>query len=193
MRKFSLSIGIVVVGAVVLLLVGIGCTPVTSQEVTRTVAYPDYLGVTPAVEPIPAEGTRPYPSLENRRLEALSPSPEIDEPGYPNPEEGSGVGVIGEVPQELLDEIIAGLAARVGVERAAVRVIRAEQVVWPDGSLGCPQPGMVYTQALVDGYHVVLEHGGKSYDYRATSSGSFFLCENSLNLGTPVEGGVPID
>jgi hypothetical protein len=101
--------------------------------------------------------------------------------------------VIGEVPQALLDEIIADLAERAGVERAAVQVVRAEQVVWPDGSLGCPQPGMVYTQALVNGYHVVLEHGGKSYDYRATASGSFFLCENSLNLGTPVEGGLPIE
>jgi hypothetical protein len=36
-------------------------------------------------------------------------------------------------------------------------VVQAEAVTWPDGALGCPEPGIVYTQALVPGYWVVVE------------------------------------
>jgi hypothetical protein len=32
----------------------------------------------------------------------------------------------------------------------------AERVTWSDGSLGCPEPDMLYTQALVEGYRIVL-------------------------------------
>jgi hypothetical protein len=34
--------------------------------------------------------------------------------------------------------------------------IVAERVTWSDGSLGCPEPDVMYTQALVDGYRIVL-------------------------------------
>jgi hypothetical protein len=56
-----------------------------------------------------------------------------------------------------------------------VTVISAEAVTFPDGSLGCPEPGMAYTQALVDGYKIVAEAGGKTYDFRGTGS-TFRLC-----------------
>jgi hypothetical protein len=36
---------------------------------------------------------------------------------------------------------------------------------------------MAYTQALVDGYRIVAEAGGTTYDYRGTGS-TFRLCEN---------------
>ncbi len=62
-----------------------------------------------------------------------------------------------------------------GVPVEQVVVVSAEAVTFPDGSLGCPQPGMVYTQALVDGYKIVAEAGGKTYDFRGTGS-TFRLC-----------------
>ena len=85
-------------------------------------------------------------------------------------------GVVGEVPQDLIDLVTAEAAALAGVTVADVRVVRAEQVTWNDGSLGCPQPDVVYTQALVDGYWVVLEAGGESYDFRLGSAGGPLLC-----------------
>ena len=35
---------------------------------------------------------------------------------------------------------------------SAVVLTRAEQVTWPDGSLGCPEPGRSYSQALIAGF-----------------------------------------
>lgn len=97
-----------------------------------------------------------------------------------------GDGVIGEVPSELLAAILADAAGRSGLPEADMTVVQAEAVVWPDGSLGCPQPGMMYTQALVNGYQVQILAGDQLLDYRATQRGSFLLCESALRAA-PVQ------
>jgi hypothetical protein len=67
------------------------------------------------------------------------------------------------------------LAGRLGIEPGAVTVVDARNVTWPDSSLGCPEPGMMYTQVLVDGVLVVLEAGGRQYEYHGGDP--LFLCE----------------
>lgn len=85
--------------------------------------------------------------------------------------------VTGEVPEELLDAIREDLAQRLGVDTKGLQPVRAESVNWNDGSLGCPRPDQVYTQAITPGYHVVFEVDETYYDYRATRKGFFMLCE----------------
>ena len=70
------------------------------------------------------------------------------------------------LPTSVIEPVVADVAKLAGVPADQVTVISAEAVTFPDGSLGCPQPGMVYTQALVDGYKIIAEAGGKTYDYR---------------------------
>jgi hypothetical protein len=72
---------------------------------------------------------------------------------------------------------VEDLAGRLGIEPDAVTVIDASAVTWPDGSLGCPEPGMMYTQVLVDGMLVVLEADGRQYEYHGGDP--LFLCEQS--------------
>jgi len=81
------------------------------------------------------------------------------------------------LPQSVIDPVVAEVAKLARVPADQVTVISAEQVTFPDGSLGCPQPGMVYTQALVDGYKIVAEAGGKTYDFRGSGS-TFSQCTN---------------
>ena len=88
-------------------------------------------------------------------------------------------GVLGEMPAEQLEAIRTDAAGRTGVGVAEIETVRAQAMTWPDGSLGCPEPGQTYTQALVDGYHVVLDAAGESLDYRATAGGGFYLCDDS--------------
>ncbi|MCS6828537.1 MAG: hypothetical protein NZ553_18130 [Caldilinea sp.] len=92
-------------------------------------------------------------------------------------------GVTGEAPADLLEAILADAASRTGLERDALLVLQDEAVVWSDGSLGCPEPDMMYTQALVEGYHVIVQAGDRQLDYRASHSGFFKLCENPLPPG----------
>jgi hypothetical protein len=90
----------------------------------------------------------------------------------------SGEPVSGEVPDEIMEPIIADAADRAGTDPGSVEVLQAQSVTWSDGSLDCPEPGILYTQALVDGYHVILEADGEELDYRVTADGGFRLCEN---------------
>jgi hypothetical protein len=86
----------------------------------------------------------------------------------------------GEVPQDLLDAVFDDLVERLGASREAIAVEEAGAVVWRDGSLGCPQPGMMYTQALVPGYRIILSAGEETFDYHASERGSFVLCEGGM-------------
>jgi hypothetical protein len=78
---------------------------------------------------------------------------------------------------EAITEAVLDDAARVtGAERSAVTILSSEAVTWSDGSLGCPRPGMGYTQALVPGYRVRLRAGRREFDYHASARGQWILC-----------------
>ena len=81
-----------------------------------------------------------------------------------------------DVLQGILDSILSETARLAKVRREQLVIVRAESVVWNDGSLGCPEPGMMYTQALVNGYWVVIDASGQNYDFRVDNRGNFRLC-----------------
>lgn len=70
----------------------------------------------------------------------------------------------------------AEAARRFGQAPAAFTLISAEPVTWRDGSLGCPQPGRTYTQALVPGWRVRLQGPNGELDYHASANGAPLLC-----------------
>ena len=81
-----------------------------------------------------------------------------------------------ELPEAILRPILNEAAKLAKVPSEKLMIVRAEAVVWNDGSLGCPEPGMDYAQALVKGYWVVINAAGQTYDFRVSGDGSFRLC-----------------
>lgn len=75
-----------------------------------------------------------------------------------------------------LERAIADLAARQEADPGDITVVSEENVTWPDSSLGCPEPGMGYTQVLTDGVRIVLELDGVQYPYHGGGSRGIFLC-----------------
>lgn len=71
---------------------------------------------------------------------------------------------------------LADAARRTGIDAAALKVSSAERVTWLDGSLGCPEPDLLYTQALVPGYRIRIKAGGETLDYHAGTRGAPQLC-----------------
>ena len=59
------------------------------------------------------------------------------------------------------------LARRLGVPVEEISVTKAEQVVWQDSSLGCPQPGQTYKANPTRGYRLNLSYHGREYAYHA--------------------------
>jgi hypothetical protein len=72
---------------------------------------------------------------------------------------------------------IADAAERFGVPESEVAVAGALRVTWADGSLGCPEPDTMYTQALVPGYLLTLEVEGRRVEYHGAEGEPPFLCE----------------
>lgn len=68
----------------------------------------------------------------------------------------------------LVAQAVADLAGRLAIAPDAVQVRAVEAVEWPDASLGCPQPGMMYAQVITPGYRIVLEAAGKTYEYHSS-------------------------
>ena len=99
----------------------------------------------------------------------VTPVPELTPAAKPGP-------VQVRVPKEHLEPVLNKAAALANVPRDQLVIVQAEPVVWSDGSLGCPEPGMHYTQALVDGYWIVIAAKGKTYDFRMARNGIFQLC-----------------
>lgn len=80
------------------------------------------------------------------------------------------------LPGIIVGPVVAEIARSANVPVDQVTIRSAEAVTFPDGSLGCPTPGMVYTQAQVDGYRIVAEAAGTVYDYRGIGPDRFRRC-----------------
>jgi len=93
-----------------------------------------------------------------------------------SPSPSAGLPDSGPVPSEMFAAMVAEAATAADVDESAVQVVRAEAVTWRDGSMGCPEPGMMYTQALVPGYRVVLSAGGREYHFHADRGANYALC-----------------
>ncbi|MGQ9876807.1 MAG: hypothetical protein ACUVSL_16325 [Chloroflexus sp.] len=140
--------------------------PVESPIAVVTVVLPPT--VVPTATPLPAvppEKETPMPPSDQG---GTSPIPANAQPLTPpyDPNLAS-----------LIDQAKQDLAQRLGVDVSAVEVAQVAAVTWPDGSLGCPRPGMAYTQELIDGVFVQLRVGDQLYNYHGDGRQPLFLCD----------------
>lgn len=106
------------------------------------------------------------------------PQPTTDESPLPGP----GVSPLSPLPTPLADSVasaaVAHLAAELEVPPEAVTILSSEAVEWPDASLGCPQPGMMYAQVVSPGYRFLMEVAGEQYDVHTDQTGqSVVICQ----------------
>jgi hypothetical protein len=99
----------------------------------------------------------------------------------PSPPSSKGSGVekpaaTSIVPQDTIEAALDDAVNRTTATRQQILVTIAEAVTWNDGSLGCPQPGMLYTQALVPGYRIVVSAAGQVLHYHASLHGRPVFC-----------------
>jgi hypothetical protein len=86
-------------------------------------------------------------------------------------------------PEHLLAPVLADASERSGVAAEELVVSGSWHRTWSDGSMGCPQPGMHYTQALVTGWRVAIQAGEQLLDYRISDRGYFTLCPDGIEVG----------
>ena len=87
------------------------------------------------------------------------------------------------VPREVRRLVVADAARRFRVIESSVVIASAEQITWNDGSLGCPEPGMNYTQALVPGYRIVAKTVDGSLTYHTDAHAQVRTCATPQSQG----------
>ena len=78
------------------------------------------------------------------------------------------------VAKELIGEFL-------DVPAADITLVSLNAQEFNDSSLGCPEPGMSYLQALTPGYRVVVEADGRRFDVRVSRGYGRICRRNPLN------------
>ena len=170
------------------------------EQISSAAAEAEFLSVE---EVIPAATAVLMPVEEQGstagETEVLVEAPEISEPirdqspGQPDSEDGGGVagGETFAAEGTGLDNIelnskegrIAfaqnNLAEKLGVGLEAVLIVGYENIIWPDGNLGCPQKGKRYTPAEIQGYIIRLRAGDQDYIYHGGAGRLPFECQEN--------------
>ena len=81
--------------------------------------------------------------------------------------------------QAQVDWALQDAAQRTRLDASQLRVALAEAVTWPDGALGCPEPGRQYAQVLVSGYRIRITAGSETLEYHGSARGQVMFCPAS--------------
>lgn len=98
--------------------------------------------------PVPAEPSRPVASI--------SPEP---------------------AAQPAVDKAMEEAVKHTSLAPADIKVVQVEAREWPDSALGCPQPGLMYSQIVTPGYLVVVQAGTRVLEYHSDTRGRVVLCQ----------------
>jgi hypothetical protein len=71
----------------------------------------------------------------------------------------------------------AGTHLGVGADQLQLTQVQAQQ--WPDASLGCPEPGQLYSQVVTPGFLVIIISGGHQLEYHTDMRGRVTLCHET--------------
>ena len=177
-----------------------GTAPAESPVLTAGVTAP------PPATPVPPTDTvAPASPTVQEPTDQVSPTPETPTqdavPTRAEVEETAEPSIVPTVrPSETVpegseaDRMVAAakadLAARLGLSEAEITVQSAEPVEWPDASLGCPQPGMMYAQVITPGYRVLLAAQGQAYEYHTARANQVILCQPEEGSEMPSPKGI---
>lgn len=121
------------------------------------------------------------------------PGPAGIEP-YPAPSPAAGATT---APAELVSAASERLAKQLGIDVAKLQLVRAEAKQWPDGALGCPEPGKAYDQYAIPGYLLAFSDGTREYALHTSLAANpgepMLLCDNQkpIDLSTAAVPAVP--
>jgi hypothetical protein len=131
------------------------------EQLTDTSPSPALPGTTWMVTPLSTQPVSVIEPTKEGMMTTPVPQPVPQDPGV----------------DELVRLAIRDLAERLNVSQDSIEVVQFEAVIWPDGSLGCSQPGLEYLQVQSEGYRIQLRHADRLYNYHGGGNLPPFLCE----------------
>jgi hypothetical protein len=138
----------------------------------------------PIIIPEPAADTPSPQQPAAPRAPVATPAEEEEETMRQDitPQEPAQPQAQDEYTAEMTSLAVDDLAQHLDIPADQIEVREVRAVTWPDASLGCPQPDMMYAQVLTDGLLIQLEAGGELYFYHSGGNQLPFLCEGTLRM-----------
>ncbi len=125
----------------------------------------------------PADGASPSAPSTTATATATTTTTTTSPTASPTATTGGGVTLPDDLrTRPAVVAALADAAGRQGVAPEQVLIARWSPVTWNDGSIGCPEKGRAYTQALVDGELLVLRVGTGLLQYHAATDRPFTYC-----------------
>ncbi|WP_420644829.1 hypothetical protein [Candidatus Leptofilum sp.] len=169
----------------ILLFLLIGCTAVTTTpaaEEPQETAVPSATTI-PEEQPVSTETPEPEPAPTEEDKQISEPvtvdlgdvtAVPIDTTPIVQPAPGNP-GMKEPVVQAMND-----LSQRLGIAVEDIQLVSLLEVTWRDGSIGCPEADVAYTQALVPGQQMILQVDGTEYHYHSGKGSVFTYCGNPV-------------
>ncbi len=156
-------------GVLILLVLASGCAPEAQPTNAPTLTLiPSTATATPT--PIPPTATLQSLTSPQDLLMTVAPTRTA------LTAEEQTLVEIDPVAAELIGVAQRALGQQLNLPTRRIVLNEIQAVTWPDSSLGCPQPGAQYQQALANGYRIVLTAGQNTYIYH-TDFDRVFLCD----------------
>jgi hypothetical protein len=153
----------------------------TAAPPTATSALPTEA---PAATSVPPPTEAPTAAAPPTEAPAASP-------GQPTP---ASPGTSVRPPDALVAAAQQRLARHLGVPADSLMLQSANQKEWPDGALGCPQPGQVYPQIVTPGFVLVFSNSAQTQTYEVHTGRSeqqMILCENDQPIDLVNQASAP--
>ncbi len=84
---------------------------------------------------------------------------------------------------------IKQLATNLGISESDVKLVSSSAVEWPDGCLGVAMPYVMCAQVVTPGYLIVLQAGGRQYEYHTNQDASMIV-PATLAMHWSEQGGI---
>lgn len=87
--------------------------------------------------------------------------------------------------ESLVEKATDDLAQCLSISTSQIDLVEAKDVVWPDASLGCPRPGLIYAQVLTPSFLIQLKAHEQVYEYHTDMQQTVILCSLTLEEDNP--------
>lgn len=81
-------------------------------------------------------------------------------------------------PDTVIDAVLTAIVETTNVEKNQLQVQKATAETWSDGCLGLAKPDEICTQALVEGWRVIVSDGDQNWVYRTDRTGQIIRLES---------------
>ncbi len=89
-------------------------------------------------------------------------------------------------PGSVEAKVATALGKKVGGDITKLALTAKDAQDWPDSALGCPAPGMMYSQVVTPGFKLTYSDDTQTYDVHTDQSGArAVLCQNNRPVELP--------